>query len=207
MGKKTKEDNTLKEETLAIKTVDGFEPVPEFNLVKAGDKIYAAYRAIPDINIGSIKLDFNNLDSTVPLDISAPDLMKLNVLAKKGYIKVGSRITEPKKEEDPIPTGEKEVFDYCVQKLNSYDSCQELVAGLTRCGTRISGWEPKNLMLKLLEHESKTRARQNIIALLNRGLTTGKMISFVNVPFDPKKHLGSEVVYDARIFMSKPTKK
>lgn len=209
MGKKVKEDNVATKEDLQIKTSEEFVTVPELSLVKPGDHLHAAYRAIPDIKVGSIFMDFNNLESQVPLDIDPKDLIRLNSLVKNGYLKVGKleRTNKEQVKEEEIPVGEKEVFDYCVQKLNSYDSCQELVAGLTRCGTRISGWEPKNLMLKLLEHESKTRARQNIIALLNRGLTTGKMISFVNVPFDPKKHLGSEVVYDARIFMSKPTKK
>ena len=205
MGKKVKEDNVMVKENLEVNTAESFTPVPEFNLVKPGDDLHAAYRAIPDIKVGSIFMDFNNLETKVPLDIDPKDLIKLNTLVRNGYLKVG-KLQKAKIEtaqEEEISVGDREVFEICVQKLSSYDSCQEMVAGLTRCGTRISGWEPKNLLAKLLEHESKTRARQNIVGLLNRGLTSGKMISFVNVPFDPKKHLVSEVIYDARIFMPK----
>lgn len=209
MGKKIKEDNTIKEiNTSTVKTEETFTPVPEYNLVKPGDRIHAAYRAIPDIKIGSIFMDFNNLESEVPKDIDTIDLMKLNKLVKSGVLKVGKLVKETmEQEEETVPVGDKEVFDFCVQKLNSYDTCKELVSGLTRCGTRISGWEPKNLMAKLIEHESKTKSRQNILAVLNRGLTTGKMISFVNVPFDPKKHYGSEVIFDARLPVQKQNKK
>lgn len=162
--------------------------------VRPGDNVYLTFLASQDVKIGNKTLNWLDREGQVPEDIDGKELIKLDRLVRLNVLTVGELPKEAKPESRrPYLEKDPSVLDYCKGMLSDAMSARELCSGLTRASTHLSGWAPKELLEALLEHESKTRSRQNIVNLINTALHQGVLISFRSVPFDPELHATSIV--------------
>lgn len=170
--------------------------------VRPGDTVFLTYLAGPDVQVGSELVTHTNREAVVPDDISPEDLLKIDRHVRLGNLTVGSLPEEAKITR--YLTKDPSVLEYCKRMLEHPAETRELCSGLTRAGSHLSGWAPKDLIKELIKHENQNLSRRQILDLLHTALNSARLISFRSVPFDPQKHATSDVHYKIDAIRTRP---
>jgi len=174
--------------------------------VKPGDYVYLTYMASQNIRVDTLELTWKNREGQISETISGEDLLRIDRFVRSGILTVGKLPEEAKQRTMPrrMEPRDTKVLDWCKTRLDNVADLRELCSGLTRAGTHLSGWHPKELVEELIRAESRNLSRPYALELLNTARNSGRLVSFMNKPFEAEKHATSEVVYTINAEPTRP---
>jgi hypothetical protein len=178
----------VKEDVNAVGFV-GTTSVDTSNIVSPGDHISINFRMCPSIKVGPICLNRDRYTTIVPHNISSINLVALNKALNNGEILKGDTDTRPVKNQ--------EVLDTYIEILNKNNITymKPAIVALTTSPSTISNWQPKEILQRLRESESKGRNRRDIMNYLEEAIRCCKMAGLSDEDFNPDKHMRGVIQY------------